>query len=175
MKSLSKILPAAGLVLAMASTAPAFAQQPAAGQQPPKASAACLASARELLAMKNVSAMYVAAVPNIVEQAKNRLLQANLNYQKDLNESALVVAKVLAGREKEIGEGMANIYCAEFTDQEVKDLVTFYKTPLGQKLLTAEPKAIQTSMSYMQQWAMGFADIVTDEIRAEMKKRGKPI
>lgn len=175
MKSLSKILPAAGVVLAMASAAPAFAQQPAAGQQPPKASAACLASARELLAMKNVSAMYVAAVPNIVEQSKNRLLQANLNYQKDLNESALVVAKALAGREKEIGEGMANIYCAEFTDQEVKDLVTFYKTPLGQKLLTAEPKAIQTSMSYMQQWAMGFADIVTDEIRAEMKKRGKPI
>lgn len=174
MKSLVKFLPAAGLVLAMASGAPAAAQQ-AAGQAPKPATPGCLAASRELLGMKNVSAMYGSAVPNIVEQAKNKLLQANLNYQKDLNESALVVAKTLAGREKEIGEGMANIYCSEFTEQEVKDLVTFYKTPLGQKLLTAEPKAIQTSMGYMQQWAMGFADIVTDEIRAEMKKRGKPI
>ena len=44
---------------------------------------------------------------------------------------AVVVAKNLAGREKEIGEGMAQIYATEFTEQELKDLVAFYKTPLG--------------------------------------------
>ena len=85
--------------------------------------------------MKNASAMYANAVPNIVEQTKNTLLQSNLNYQKDLNEVAVIVAKNLAGREKEIGDGMAKIYANEFTEQELKDLVTFYKSPLGQKLL----------------------------------------
>ena len=65
------------------------------------------------------------------------LLQTNLNYQKDLNEVAVIVAQKLAGREKEIGEGMAKIYANEFTEQELKDLVTFYKSPLGQKLLDA--------------------------------------
>ena len=77
--------------------------------------------------MKNASAMYANAVPNIVEQTKNALLQSNLNYQKDLNEVAVIVAKNLAGREKEIGDGMAQIYANEFTEQELKDLVTFYK------------------------------------------------
>ena len=57
--------------------------------------------------MKNASAMYANAVPNIVEQTKNALIQSNLNYQKDLDEVAIVVAKSLAGREKEIGDGMA--------------------------------------------------------------------
>ena len=47
----------------------------------------------------------------------------------------MIVAKNLAGREKEIGDGMAQVYANEFTEQELKDLVTFYKSPLGQKLL----------------------------------------
>src|ERR1700737_5452691 len=157
MKRLSRILSAASLAVGVAlAGVPAGAQQPAA---PPLklASPAAIAAAKEILTMKNASAMYANAVPNIVQQTKEALLQSNLNYQKDLNEVAVVVAKTLAGREKEIGDGMAQIYANEFSEQELKDLVTFYKTPLGQKLLATEPREIQFSMSYMNQWAQNFA------------------
>ena len=173
MKSFFRILPAAGLVLGLALAAvPALAQAPAA---PKPASPAALAAAKEILAMKNASQMYQNAVPNIVAQTKDSLLQANLNYQKDLNEVSVIVAQSLAGREKEIGEGMAQVYAGEFTEQELKDLVTFYKSPLGQKLLASEPRAIQLSMNYMNQWAQNFAETVNAQFRAEMRKRGKQI
>ena len=177
MKSLSRILSAAGLALGLALTGvPARAQQPAAPATALKpATPAAIAAAKDILAMKNASAMYASAVPNIVEQTKNALLQNNLNYQKDLNEVAVIVAKALAGREKEIGDGMAQVYANEFTEQELKDLVNFYKSPLGQKLLTNEPRAIQFSMSYMNQWAQAFAETINGQFRAEMKKRGKDI
>jgi hypothetical protein len=178
MKSFSRIFSAAGLALGLAlAGVPAGAQAPAAKQPPPlkQASAAAIAAAKEILAMKNASAMYANAVPNIVQQTKDALLQANLNYQKDLNEVAVIVAQKLAGREKEIGDGMATVYANEFSEQELKDLVTFYKSPLGQKLLSAEPRAIQFSMSYMNQWAQTFAETVNGEFRAEMRKRGKQI
>ena len=178
MKSLSRILSAAGLAMGFALTAiPAEAQQknaPAAATPLKQASPAALAAAREILTMKNAAAMYANAVPNLVEQTKNVLMQSNLNYQKDLNEVAVIVAKNLAGREKEIGEGMAQVYANEFTEQELKDLVTFYKS-LGQKLLASEPRAIQFSMSYMNQWAQQFAETINGQFRAEMKKRGKEI
>jgi hypothetical protein len=175
MKSLSRILSTAGLALGLAlAGAPAWAQQPAA---PPlkQASPAAIAAAKEILTMKNASAMYANAVPGLVQQTKEVLLQSNLNYQKDLNEVAVIVAQSLAGREKEIGEGMAKIYANEFSEQELKDLVTFYKSTLGQKLLATEPRAIQSSMSYMNQWAQGFAEVVNGQFRAEMRKRGKEI
>jgi hypothetical protein len=173
MKRLSRILSAAGLALGLALTGvPAGAQQPAPAKP---ASPAAIAAAKEILAMKNASAMYASAVPNIVAQTKDALLQANLNYQKDLNEVAVIVAQKLAGREKEIGEGMAKIYAGEFSEQELKDLVTFYKSSLGQKLLSTEPKAIQMSMGYMNQWAKEFAEAVNAEFRGEMRKRGKEI
>jgi uncharacterized protein len=174
MKRLSRILSAASLAFGLAlSVVPAGAQQP-----PPAlkdASPAAIAAAKEILGMKNAGAMYANAVPNLVQQTKDQLLQTNLNYQKDLNEVAVIVAQKLAGREKEIGDGMAKIYANEFTEQELKDLVTFYKSPLGQKLLASEPRAIQFSMSYMNQWAQQFAETINGEFRAEMRKRGKQI
>jgi uncharacterized protein len=173
MKSLSRILSVASLVLGLALTCvPAGAQQPAPAKP---ASPAALAAAKEILTMKNASAMYASAVPNIVQQTKEVLLQNNLNYQKDLNEVAAIVAQNLAGREKEIGDGMANVYANEFTEQELKDLVTFYKSALGQKLLATEPKAVQLSMGFMNQWARSFAETVNGQFRAEMRKRGKEI
>jgi uncharacterized protein len=181
MKSLSRILSAAGLAVGLALTAvPADAQQKNAPAAPAttqlkSGSPAAIAAAKEILTMKNAAAMYANAVPNLVEQTKNVLLQSNLNYQKDLNEVAIIVAKNLAGREKEIGDGMAQVYANEFSEQELKDLVTFYKTPLGAKLLASEPRAIQFSMSYMNQWAQNFASVIDTQFRAEMKKRGKAI
>ena len=103
------------------------------------------------------------------------MTQTNLNYQKDLDEVAVIVAKQLAGREKEVGDAMAQIYANEFTEQELKDLVTFYKSPLGTKLLVTEPRAIQFSMSFMNQWAQTFAETANAQFRAEMRKRGKQI
>ncbi|TFV41746.1 DUF2059 domain-containing protein [Bradyrhizobium frederickii] len=179
MKSFLKFLPAATLAAGLALAAvPAVAQQaqkaPAAPAQP-KASPAAVAAAKEILQIKNASGMYAGAVPGLVEKTKNALIQQNLNYQKDLNEVAPIVAQQLNGRQSEIGEGMAQIYASEFTEQELKDLVTFYKSPLGKKLIDAEPRAIGLSMNFMNSWAQTFSETVMGAFRAEMRKRGKDI
>jgi hypothetical protein len=172
MKSVLKLLPVATLAVGLAlSVAPAVAQQ-AAG---PKSTPAAIAAAKEILAIKNASAMYANAVPGLVEKTKIALIQQNLNYQKDLTEVAQVVAQQLKGRESEIGDGMAQVYASEFTEQELKDLVTFYKSPLGKKLIEAEPRAIGLSMAFMNSWAQNFSETVMGNFRAEMRKRGKEI
>ncbi|MDA9480101.1 hypothetical protein XI03_37510 [Bradyrhizobium sp. CCBAU 65884] len=180
MKSVLKFLPAATLAVGLAlSVVPAAAQQaaPKAGAAPaqPKATPAAVAAAREILQIKNATAMYQGAVPGLVEKTKIALIQQNLNYQKDLNEVAGVVAQQLNGRQNEIGDGMAQIYASEFTEQELKDLVTFYKSPLGKKLIDAEPRAIGLSMAFMNSWAQNFSETVMGAFRAEMRKRGKEI
>ncbi|QUS39370.1 DUF2059 domain-containing protein [Tardiphaga alba] len=178
MKTLSKMLLSAGLVFGVAAvTLPASAQAPApAAERPIKpASPAAIGYAKEILQMKNASAMYANAIPNMVQRVKDSLMQSNLNYQKDLNEVAVVVAQANAGRDKEIGEQMAKIYASDFTEAELKDLAAFYKSPLGQKLLQMEPQSISASVNYMQQWAQQFAEQVNGQFRAEMRKRGKEI
>lgn len=168
MKKFSNVLFAAGaaLVLTMGS---AMAQAP----KPPSATA--IGYAKEILASKNVSTIYQSAVPGLVQRTKDVLLQSNLNYQKDLNEVAIQVAKDLAGREKEIGEEMARIYASSFTEPELKELAAFYKSPLGAKVIAQEPLAFNAARQYMDQWAQKFGEEINGKFRAEMKKRGKDI
>ena len=178
MKYLSQMLIAGGLAVGLAvSGAAAQAQTaaPAPQHELKPVSPAAMAAAKELLTLKNAPAMYTGAVAGIVQRVKSNLLQNNLNYQKDLDEVALVVAKELSGRESELTEQMAKIYANFFTEQELKDLVAFYKAPLGQKLLTAEPQAISASMGFMNQWGQQITEKVGERFRDEMKKRNKPV
>jgi hypothetical protein len=174
------LAPVLALVLAVACAGPAAAQQGQLPGVPPQsgikpASAACMASARDILTMKHADGAYINAVPNIVEQTKVALVQTNLNERNDIEEVAVLVAKTFAGKEKEIGEGMALIYCNVFSEQDLKDLDAFYQSPLGRKLLTNEPSAIQRSTSYMMAWAQPFAETVNAQFHDEMRKRGKPL
>lgn len=168
MKKLLNVLFAAGAALGLM-LGSAVAQT----AKPPSATA--LGYAKEILLAKNVAAIYQGAVPGLVQRTRDVLLQSNLNYQKDLDEVSLVVAKDLAGREKEIGEEMARIYATSFTEPELKELAAFYKSPLGTKVILQEPAAFNQARQYMDQWAQKFAEEINGKFRAEMKKRGKEI
>lgn len=136
---------------------------------------ASLTYAKEILAAKNLNELYKGAVPSLVERTKNALLQSNLNYQKDLNEVAIKVAKELAGRDKEIGEQIAKLYASAFTEAELKDLVAFYKSPLGKKTIEKEPEVFNAARQFMDEWAQKFAAEINGKFRAEMRARGKEI
>lgn len=168
MKRLVNSILIAGFAAMVLASAPARAQTP-----PPSPTA--IGYAKEILAIKNVNTIYKDAVPNLVERVKGVLVQSNLNYQKDLNEVSIKVAKELAGREEEIGAELAKIYASQFTEQELKDLLAFYKSPLGAKSLKQEPVVFQMSSQYMDEWAAKFSGEVSSKFRAEMKARGKDI
>jgi hypothetical protein len=178
MKRSSGILLTASIALGLTFSAlPAGAQQPAA---PPAAPAkplpaSAVAAARDLMAARALGQVYANAVSNIVQRVKDQILANNLSYQKDLNEIALAEVQAMAGREKEIGEQMAKMYATDFTEQELKDLTTFYKSALGQKVLAQEPKTEQAIGMYLNQWAQTFSQTVITDFREEMKKRGKPL
>lgn len=155
--------------------APVQSQQkaavPATNTLPPGA----IAAAKEILLLKNASAVYNGAVIATIQNVKNSLTQSNLNLQKDIDEVSLKLARDLNGRESEIGDGMAAIYATNFSEQELKDLLAFYKSPLGKKSLEQEPKSIEASLNYMRNWGEDLAQEVNERFRDEMKKRGKDL
>ena len=70
---------------------------------------------------------------------------------------------------------VAKLYAIRFTEQELKDALAFYKSPLGRKLLEQEPNLLDQSMKNAQTWADKFSEEVIAKMRAEMKKRGHEI
>jgi hypothetical protein len=78
----------------------------------------------------------------------------------------------LAPRLSELSGQVAKIYAEHFTEQELKDLLAFYKSPLGKKLLTEQPKVADASLRFAQDWANKLSDEVVEKMRAELKKKG---
>lgn len=141
----------------------------AAAQQP---SASALAAAKEVLEAKGSLTMFEPIVPGVIETAKNVFLQQSPNLQKDLNEAATTLRTQLAPRTIELKEEIAKIYASRFTEPELKELLVFFKSPLGKKLLLDEPRFVEASLTRAQDWSNRLSEEVMVKIRAEMKKKG---
>ena len=124
MMSVIRILLGAGraavaAVALMALTAPLHAQQ--------KPTPAAIATAKEIITAKGALTLFQPLVSGVVEQAKLLFLQSNPNLQKELNDVAATLRVEFQPRFAEIGDEIARQYAAQFTEQELKDLLTFYR------------------------------------------------
>jgi len=143
---------------------------PAAHAQQP--SAASIAVAKQLLSVTGATSVFTPLIAGVVEQAKLLFLQQDPGLAKDLNEVAVKLRTDLQPRFSEINDEVARLYATNFSEQELKDILAFYQSPAGKKMLTVQPKVIDSSMAFAQTWANKLSDEVIAKIRDEMKKRG---
>jgi uncharacterized protein len=134
-----------------------------------------LAAAKELLEIKGAQNLLGPIVPGVVETAKNSLIQSNPNLIKELNEVAAQLRTELAPRASEVIQGFVVLYAQRFSEPELKQIVTFYRSPLGQKLLADEPTVMDQGFKQAQDWANRLSEQVIARFRDEMKKRGHQI
>jgi hypothetical protein len=154
----------AAIAAALALSAPAaYAQKP---------SPAALLTAGEIVTATGAMALFTPLIPGVVEQAKNLFLQQDPGLAKDLNEIVAKMRSDLAPRLGELSGQVAKNYAERFTEQELKDLLAFYKSPVGKKLIAEQPKIADASLRYAQDWANKLSDEVVKKMRAELKKKG---
>jgi hypothetical protein len=144
----------------------------ASAQQP---SPAAVAAAKEIMSIKGAQAMFDPVVRGVVETVKRMVLQTNLALQKDINEVSAQLQREFEPRVSQVMDEMARLYAVKFSDQEMKELLAFYRSPLGRKMVVEEPKVLDQSMAFGSTWADKLATEVLDRFRGEMKKRGHDI
>jgi uncharacterized protein len=131
-----------------------------------------VALAKQLLELTNGATVLTPLIPGVVEQARLFYLQQNPMLGKDLNEITAKLRTDLQPRFSELIDEIAKMYAEAFTEQEMKDIVAFYRTPVGKKLLEQQPKLVDSSMNFAGNWANKLSEEVTGKIREELIKRG---
>jgi len=154
----------------LAAAKPALAQAPATQPSP-----AAILLAKQIVELKGVNKLFGSLVSGVVEKVKNQFMQTNFMWAKDLNEVAAQLEKEYAPRENELVDASARIYASHFTEPELKQILAFYQTPLGRKVIVEEPKALDESIANAGNWGNNFSQEVINRMRAEMKKRGHDI
>jgi len=74
---------------------------------------------------------------------------------------------------KQLIEMLVPIYAKYYTDADVRQMIAFYKTPLGQKIIQNNPAIAQASMLNGEQWGKDvLAPELVKRIRARFQKEG---
>jgi hypothetical protein len=145
------------------------AKQPQGAGQP---SAAAQRLAQEILVLKHSDELFEPMVPGVIERVKLMHLQTNPGLKKDLDEVAEQLRKAFEPRSDELMVEVAWLYAARFTEPELKQILAFYQSPIGKKVIEQEPLVLDEAMTGLKGWQEKFADEVLARFRVEMKKRG---
>lgn len=147
----------------LAMSGSALAQQP---------SPAALKMAGEIVKITGGLELFAPIVPGVVEQSRQFFVQQNPMITNDVNEVAAQVRKDYEARVSEVHTKVIEIYAANLSEQELKDILAFYTSPAGKKFLVAQPKIVDESLKFAQEWANSLSDEVIGKIREGLKKKG---
>jgi hypothetical protein len=148
---------------ALISAAPAVAAPP---------TPAALTAAGEIVKLTGATRLFASLIPGVIEQSKLLFLQQNPGLGGDLNEITAKMRADLAPRMVELTGEVAKIYTEHFTEQELKELLAFYKSPIGKKMVAEQAVVVNASLKYAQDWANKLSEEVTGKMRDELKKKG---
>jgi hypothetical protein len=154
---------AAALLASLLGVAPTLAQTP-----PPEATSA----ARELIVAMKATDQFKAILPLIMQNLKPAIVQNRPDVEKDFDAITPAMIDMAMSKLPALTELMAQVYARNFTTAELNDLMAFYKTPTGQKLLQSMPVITQQSLAAGQQFAQTIVTDLQKQIVEEMKKRG---
>ena len=158
----------------------AQAQQAVPGSAPPAAQGpgtsssstpGHLALARELASLTGMLSMYDGFLPTFGEQIRRgAVIRPELT--KDLNQVLDALKPELEQQKQLMVATTARLYASSFSEAELKDLVTYFKTPIGQKYLQLAPQIFDDLAVETERWTQRVSEYVMTRVRAEMGKRG---
>jgi hypothetical protein len=133
-----------------------------------------LALARDLVKETHANDNARLLMPAIANQMKPMLARQGLDQKLIDDFTSRLLAKLNGDLDK-FGDLAAQVYAKEFSEQDLANLLAFYKTPTGQNLIAKQPIISQGMATAGIQWGQVLAREVLQDIQNDKaKKRSSP-
>jgi hypothetical protein len=166
MRKLSSLTAVGIFVLTLVYGGPAAAQ-PASPDQ--------MTAARELVTAMRATDQFKAIFPVLMQQLKPAIVRGRPEVERDYDTMVPAMLEIFNARSGEMAEAEAMIYARHFTVDEMQQLISFYRTPAGQKLLDKTPAIFQESVAAGNKFGQAVASELRDRLIEELRKRGHNI
>ncbi|MBV8568951.1 MAG: DUF2059 domain-containing protein [Methylobacteriaceae bacterium] len=153
----------AGIVVAIALTGSAPAQQPSPAQ---------IAAAKDVVVASGMSRSFEVFVPQIMQQLMQTLTRTRPELATDLEAVLKQLEPEFQARQSEMIETAALSFAKRMSEGELKDTATFFKSPSGKKYVESQPAILDEVVTGIQGWTQKLSNDIMDRARAEMKKKG---
>jgi hypothetical protein len=153
-------------------TACSSAAEPARSQTP---SPDALAAARELIETMHAVDYLKSIVPAMMQALKPAIVQNRPQVERDYDAIAPLLLDGFNARMNELIEQIAVLYARNFTADELREVVAFYRRPTGQKFVQKLPAITQESMVLGQRFGQSIGNEIRARMIEELRKRGHNI
>jgi uncharacterized protein len=140
------------IALVLAAAGPVRAQTPPATPSPE-----ALAAARELISVIKPADQFKAVLPALIQSMKSALVQGRPELEKQYDAMMPAFYESAQKRFNELTDSIATIYASNFTADELRDIIAFYRTPTGQTLLARQATIAQQTLMMGQQFGRSVA------------------
>jgi hypothetical protein len=181
----------AGVIILAASAAltgaPAIAQQPPrpaapapaapAQQKPvdeipiPNATPAHLAAARELVIKSGLSKSFDGAIPNMMRQLNATVTRTRPELTNEMKATLDRLQPEFMKLTEDMIVNATRIYTALMNEQECKDTLTFFNSPIGTKFVALQPIIFANISDVMEPWTKHLSQVMYEMVRTELKKK----
>jgi len=154
------------LTICLLAAGPAGAQSPS-----PEA----MAAARELIVTMRAADYFKTLMPAIMQQLKPAIVQNRPQVERDYDAIVPLLLDSMNARVNEIIDQIAALYARNFSIEELREVVAFYRGPTGQKFVQKLPLITQESMVIGQRFGQSIGAEIRGRIVEELRKRGHDI
>jgi uncharacterized protein len=164
--SVTAALRAGALLIALSAATAAVAQT---------TQSANFSLAREVVVASGATRAFEGVIPSILQQSLSTFVQQNPDLGKDLSDTVKGMAPDFEKRVSEIVDIVASVYATRFSEGELKDILNFYRSGSGKKLVTLLPSVLEESFIKTQEWSAKISEQIVVRLRGDMKKKGHTI
>ncbi|CAN7664996.1 DUF2059 domain-containing protein [Bosea sp. LjRoot9] len=162
-------LASAALGLALILSAPAFAQTAAPA---PAITPSHLQLAREAAELTGISSSLESIYTEFSERTKQLVGTTRPEMKKDMDLVIEALKPEADAKRAEIMVTASEIFARKINEADLKEVVAFFKSPVGQRYNAARTKAIDEIYVVLEPWSINTSNFLFDRFTQEMRKRG---
>ncbi|HEX8048467.1 DUF2059 domain-containing protein [Rhizobium sp.] len=127
-------------------------------------------AARAAINALGVTNQFDNILPNLAEQLKSTMIQANPNFGDAINSSVDATALALAPRRADLEREAAVTYSKAFTTEELNSIAAFFTSPTGKKFLQDNPVALRELYKAADIWGQGISRDLANQSSDALQK-----
>ena len=131
-----------------------------------------LALAREVMLNSGIARTFDSILPSFADEIRKQAV-TRPEITKDLDQVLVSLQPEMELQKQRMVDIAARTYAAKFSEAELKDIATFFRSPSGKRYVEAQPQLLDEMVREMQIWTQEVSEYVMVRVRAEMSKRGQ--
>ena len=131
-----------------------------------------LAAAIEAVHSAKASKGFDNVLPLLSEKVQDQIIRLRPDLYKQITDVVQQEALKLVARRGDLDADVARIWANAFTEEELKAITAFYKSPAGLKFVDIGPQVVGASLQAVKGWSDSVGQELLEKSRAELKKQG---